>query len=176
VKISPKNSPSTHPQACRRSSKDVSTGKDIDVTALRLAAAAAATAVAAVGMAAAAHADADYQQFQSPSGDVKCELTVNYMGEPYANCTVRNASYAVPPDQCDMSRPVFPQFGITQGHTPAQPSCVIDHAELPWPTLDFGQKRSVGTITCDSEPAGVTCTDAGTGHFIRVSPESYDLG
>ena len=43
-------------------------------------------------------------------------------------------------------------------------------------TLDFGQTRSVGTITCDSEESGVTCTDTATYHFFRVSPESYDLG
>ncbi|WP_156764930.1 hypothetical protein [Mycobacterium sp. 1081908.1] len=45
-----------------------------------------------------------------------------------------------------------------------------------WPALGFGQTRSLGTITCNSEPAGVTCTDAGTGHFFRVSRESYQLG
>jgi len=42
--------------------------------------------------------------------------------------------------------------------------------------LDEGQKRSIGTITCESERSGVTCTDASTGHFFRVSSESYDLG
>ena len=33
-----------------------------------------------------------------------------------------------------------------------------------------------GKITCDSEPSGVTCTDTSTGHFFRVSGESYQLG
>jgi hypothetical protein len=36
--------------------------------------------------------------------------------------------------------------------------------------------QSVGVITCDSEPAGMTCTDSSTGHFFRVSRESYQLG
>jgi len=26
------------------------------------------------------------------------------------------------------------------------------------------------------EPTGMTCTDSGTGHFFRVSRESYQLG
>ncbi len=39
-----------------------------------------------------------------------------------------------------------------------------------------GQTHTVGTITCDSQDFGVTCTDAGTGHYIRASTGSYDLG
>jgi hypothetical protein len=35
---------------------------------------------------------------------------------------------------------------------------------------------SIGAITCDSEPSGVTCTNSSTGHFFRVSRESYELG
>ena len=41
---------------------------------------------------------------------------------------------------------------------------------------DYGQKRSIGANTCGSEPSGMTCTDASTGHFFRMSSESYDLG
>jgi hypothetical protein len=44
------------------------------------------------------------------------------------------------------------------------------------PTLDYGQMRSVGAITCASEPSGVKCTDSSTGHFFRLSRESYELG
>jgi hypothetical protein len=44
------------------------------------------------------------------------------------------------------------------------------------PVLDYGQTHSIGTITCDTEPAGVTCIDSSTGHFFRVSRESYQLG
>lgn len=43
-------------------------------------------------------------------------------------------------------------------------------------TLAYGQTRSIGAITCSSEPSGVTCTDSGTGHFFRVSRDSYELG
>ena len=44
------------------------------------------------------------------------------------------------------------------------------------PTLDYGRKRSAGPITCESQPAGVTCTDSGTGHFFRMSRETLELG
>jgi hypothetical protein len=44
------------------------------------------------------------------------------------------------------------------------------------PTLDDGQTHTVGSMTCASDPAVVTCTDADTGHFFRVSRDSYQLG
>ncbi len=44
------------------------------------------------------------------------------------------------------------------------------------PNLDYGQTRSAGVITCDSEPSGMTCTNTTTGHFFTVSRESYQLG
>jgi hypothetical protein len=43
------------------------------------------------------------------------------------------------------------------------------------PTLDYGQTISAGTITCDSEPTGIKCTDS-SGHYFRVSKDSYNLG
>ena len=39
-----------------------------------------------------------------------------------------------------------------------------------------GQTKSVGLMTCASEPSGVTCTDTSSGHFFRVSRDSYELG
>jgi len=39
-----------------------------------------------------------------------------------------------------------------------------------------GPAPGVGTIRCDSETSGVTRTDTITGHFFRVSRESYQLG
>ena len=44
------------------------------------------------------------------------------------------------------------------------------------PTLAYGQTQSAGSITCDSEPSGATCTDASTGHFFWVSHDSYQVG
>ena len=44
--------------------------------------------------------------------------------------------------------------------------------------LDYGQTRTAGAITCSSapEPAGITCTNADSGHFFRVSQASYQIG
>jgi hypothetical protein len=136
---------------------------------------ASALASVFVGLPATAHAEPDYRQFTSPSGNVKCEMTISYKGDPYANCVVRHAAYAVPADKCDFTGSADPQLGLTQGDTPTL-SCVVGSGDSPGEfTLDFGQTRSVGTITCDSEEFGVTCTDAGTGHYFRASTGSYDL-
>ena len=136
---------------------------------------AAAITAAGIGLAATAHADPEYLQFTSPPGNVKCEMTISYKGDPYANCVVRHAAYAVPADSCDFTGSADPQLGLTQGDTPTL-SCVVGSGDSPGEfTLDFGQTRSVGTITCDSEEFGVTCTDAGTGHYFRASTGSYDL-
>ena len=40
----------------------------------------------------------------------------------------------------------------------------------------YGQTKSTGTITCDSETTGLTCTDASTGHFFTMSREANTLG
>jgi hypothetical protein len=42
--------------------------------------------------------------------------------------------------------------------------------------MDDGDTRSAGTITCSSEHSVMRCTDVSTGHFFRVSLESYELG
>lgn len=134
-----------------------------------------AAAFAILGSAATAHAVPEHLLFTDPSGNVKCEMTLNYKGQPYANCVVRHAAYAVTSDKCDFSGPANPQLGLTQGAKPDY-SCVVASDNTPGDfRLDLGQTRSIGTITCDSEDFGVTCTDAGTGHYFRASTGSYDL-
>jgi hypothetical protein len=69
-------------------------------------------------------------------------------------------------------------FNLTPG-TPSDVSCFQGASLLDSPNvevLDYGQMRSIDTITCDSEPDGISCTDSDTGHFFRLSPESYQLG
>lgn len=135
------------------------------------------TAAVAVGLASTivlspiAHADGI---FQSPSGNIACVTTSVDRGR--AICEIAEHSYANPPRPADChlggwgnrivmehgSAPVWTCHGdalLADGH----------------PTLQYGQTGSGGTITCDSETDGVTCTDSSTGHFFRVSRESYQL-
>ena len=58
-------------------------------------------------------------------------------------------------------------FSATSGSPTTQTSGQI---------LNYGETLANGTITCKSEPAGMTCTDVSTGHFFRIARESYQLG
>src|SRR5262249_14876844 len=143
----------------------------------RLALIATATVAAAIAIPATAQADPDYsdhQIFQSPSGNIQCEVSYTVKANPYAVCVIHHSTYASP-EECEFIP--WPQFELEQGVSPNL-SCVVGHRNPgAYPTLDYGQKtRSFGAITCDSEQSGVTCTDSSTGHFFRVSRESYQVG
>jgi hypothetical protein len=147
-------------------------------------AAAAVCACGATTQMTTAHADDDYQQFASPSGSIRCIL--NGQNARLAMCQIGDHTYAVEPgtarDQngglCPPGSDLGRDFRLDQGQ-PAYVTCTysaIGSGSGAWPPLAYGQTRSLGTLSCDSEPAGITCTDSGTGHFFRVSRESYELG
>jgi hypothetical protein len=130
---------------------------------------AAATAASAIALPATAHADT--QNFQSPSGNIYCVLDSGGVG-----CDISDYTYLVPPGPpCAQHLGWGSRFSLTPGK-PAVMECHGDTLRVPGePTLDYGQSISAGTITCDSEPTGMTCTDS-SGHYFRVSKDSYNLG
>jgi hypothetical protein len=134
----------------------------------KLALIATKTVATAIGLPAIAHADPDTQLFQSPSGNIHCTLSVNYKNTPYANCTIQHSAYAE--QLCQQPGLVIPQFDVGPGRPAVMPGCVGTNGGWPTalPTLDYGQTLSVATITCDSEPWGMTCTDSSTSHFFRA--------
>jgi hypothetical protein len=150
------------------------------MTTITFALMAAATATAMIGLASPVHAD-DEIAFRSPSGDIVCTMGQRHdvndparYGKGSVACQVLNHTYPQPPlADCPVAGR---EYDLEQG-TPASLGCqgglIVDP---PPPTLDYGQTRSAGTITCDVEPSGVTCTDSSTGHFLRLSRGSYQLG
>ena len=145
--------------------------------------AAAAPALILFGAATAHAAGSDYY-FESPSGNIVCDLTDQGRGSAHLACSIGDYTYQAPingeTQQPCSDLPNF--FNLEQG---MQPLIVCDlggqiradnlhGAGLR--TLGYGQTQSAGAITCDSEPTGMTCTDASTGHFFRVARESYQLG
>jgi hypothetical protein len=137
---------------------------------------ATASVAATIGLPATAHAD-DAGAFQSPSGNVNCLIGTFVGGDDdnFVYCDVANRIWVAPPRPADCPLVWGSRFRLDEGKA-AGFGCY--HQELPAPesTLDYGQRRSVGPITCDSEPAGMTCTDGSTGHFFRISRESYQFG
>jgi hypothetical protein len=153
---------------------------------------ASSTLAATIALPATAHADFDYRRFQSPSGDILCVMLRNHdindparYGTGEGTCQVQDPTYAVPPRQyvggdgqlgtCDMQN-WGSTFALPQG-SPPHLDCVGGAlVPPPLPTLEDGQAMSLGAVTCASEPSAMTCTDTSSGHFFRVSRDSYQLG
>jgi hypothetical protein len=159
------------------------TGDTMKVTPLAMIA--AATVAATITLPATAHGDDNRQKFESPSGNIRCVLDVSSQtGAPVALCQLRDYTYVVPaglPRDSSGGPCQRAQYGGDYGLDQGQPGylgcsyAALDSGVGPWPTLDYGQSRSLGAITCDSEPTGVKCTDTSSGHFFRVSRDSYEL-
>jgi hypothetical protein len=154
---------------------------------IRMIAALSIATAAALPLAAVANAcggggnvPSDYD-FVSPSGNIACAIYADGSG---ANCEIRDHTWVAPASThgpygraCDFN------FGglsiyVSQGK-PAMLGCYEGVSKFNSPgdhTLGYGQKNSRGVITCESEPSGVTCTDTATGHYFRISRESYELG
>lgn len=134
-----------------------------------------------------AAADDSPQQFQTPSGDIRCLLEPSRTSAPVALCQIRHHTYVVPPG--------LPRDDVTGGPCPpganAGGDFRLDQGEAgfirctysalgsgtgSWPVLDYGQSRTLGPISCASEPSGMRCTDISTGHYFRVSDDAYELG
>ena len=154
----------------------------------KLLASALGTATVAVGLAATialpatARADSPSFLFESPSGKIVCHMTTGADGTGSVACDVESTTYA-PPQSPDCHQRWGDPFSLDQGSAP-NAYCHTDVMVPGTPPghgravdmLAYGQTHTVGTITCDSEPAGITCTDSSTGHFFRVFNESYELG
>ena len=112
--------------------------------------------------------------FQSPSGNVMCWVSDNI-----ALCRAIEHAYTLPSDHC--AKPASPNgIMLRAGEAPratcdSSPNGTYDGLRTET-TLDYGQTRSKGVMNCVSEESGVTCTDTSTGHFFRISKESYQFG
>jgi len=136
-----------------------------------------------LGLLATAHADSHSFTFQSPSGDIVCQLSTRSDSVGGVFCDI--GAYTAPPyaPQCDHDYQVLGyRFSLDEGGAPVShcqddtiiPGSRPDNRGLA--TLGYGKTASAGTITCDSEPTGMTCTDTSTSHFFRVSSDTYQMG
>ena len=139
-----------------------------------------AIAAAAIGLAPSSHANPFSEQFQSPSGDISCNLVNSPptdrlgFGKNFVQCDIVNQSWLPP-------QPPPP------GRSDATSTLVLVRGQLPIvgyspgalaaaDPVSYDQPLSAGVIACRSEESAVKCIDTSTGHFFRVSRESYELG
>ncbi len=148
------------------------------VRAVAIALTSGAAASAIVGLASPAQADT-YDNFQSPSGNIACEMITAVDGTGTAVCKLKDHTWPTPTAAGGDCEYAGADVKLLQNHAPCVgvwPSQIFllkEYGGLP--TLPYGQTHTVGTITCGSAPSGVTCTDTTTGHFFRISRDSYEL-
>jgi hypothetical protein len=143
----------------------------------KVALAAAATAAVAIALPATATAcGGPPPAFQTPSGNIMC-----WIDENMAECRIVDYTYSVAQLPPDCGSPGWPNgFYLHEGAAaelecyPAPPGTY--HGVRSDVTLDYGQKKSAGAMTCAVDTSGVRCTDASSGHFFLVSRDSYELG
>jgi hypothetical protein len=137
-------------------------------------------AAALICLAGSAHANPFSEQFQSPSGDISCNLVSSPptdklgFGKNFVQCDIVDQSWVPPqpppPGRADatatlvLARGQLPIVGYSPGTLAA-----ADPA-------NYDRPLSAGAITCSPEQSAMRCTDNSTGHFFRVSRESYELG
>jgi hypothetical protein len=141
---------------------------------------AAATAAAAIALPASAHAGTN--DFQSPTGNVYCILSADPGGKGYVICQGGGGFNVPVPAGCHLAW--GDRFTIDQGEAPVS-HCHGDTIEpsssSPGPIpnvaiLEYGQTRSAGTITCESEATGMTCTDTSSGHYFHMARGANEIG
>ena len=140
----------------------------------------AAIGAATIGSAGSSHASPFSAQFQSPSGDISCNLVnappadQHSLAKNFVQCDIANHSWVPPRPPPQGRADATSTFLLIRGQAP-----IVGYSPgtfaAPDP-MDYGQALSAGTITCSSEQSAMKCTDVSTGHFFRVSPESYELG
>lgn len=121
------------------------------------------------------------RDFVTPSGNIACTIYGDGSG---ANCEIQEHTWVAPAStEGPFGRPCDFNFGGLQFYVsqakPGNLGCYEGASNFGRPiakTLDYGTTHTHGDITCASELSGVTCTDTSTGHFFRVSRESYELG
>jgi len=114
--------------------------------------------------------DLGLTSFRSPSSNIGCEVDASA-----TRCDIKERSWAPPPKPagCDLdwgqgieiSGTETPGF-VCAGDTALDPSAAV---------LNYGQRTRQGSIVCESQPAGVTCTNEAGGHGFFLSRDSYRI-
>jgi hypothetical protein len=112
--------------------------------------------------------------FQSPSGNIRCTMFTYSTGGNAVRCEVADHDWvATQPSGCQQNW--GDRVGMEQGSA-AVFGCYGQEMPAPTHTLEHGQVQTLGTISCDSEPVGITCTDNDFWHYFFVSRETVQLG
>jgi len=106
--------------------------------------------------------------FSTPSGNIGC-----YVARSGARCDIRKHSWSSPPE------PASCELDYGQGLAVDGDSvgfvCAGDTTLGAPTTLAYGSASQRGRFLCESEEAGITCTNVDTGEGFFLSRESYRI-
>lgn len=112
--------------------------------------------------------------FQSPSGNIRCNMYISTNGLSTALCAVVQHDWvATQPANCQANW--GDRVDLEEG-APARFGCYGQDLPAPTHTLEYGQIQTLGSISCDSETVGIMCIDNNTGHYFSVSRQTVHLG
>lgn len=102
--------------------------------------------------------------FQSPSGNIRCDMSRDTLLSVRCELGVDQQSYTNRPTSCEGDWGT--SFGLRQTGT-GLVVCATDAVPAPEdrPVLPYGRRAILDGITCRSERSGVTCTNIEGGGF-----------
>jgi len=108
------------------------------------------------------------RHFRTPSGNIGC-----YLDAGGARCDISRRSWNPPPApaSCELD---YGQ-GLTLGRDGAGFVCAGDTTLGAPAILPYGAAAQRGSFRCESEEAGVTCTDVGGAAGFFISRQSYRI-
>ncbi len=115
-------------------------------------------------------AGADSVGFTSPSGNIGCIL-----GDDLLRCDIGERDWSPPPRPADC--PEFSDYGqgiVVHPTGPARFVCAGDTAMGGGEILPYGQYQAGGGMSCNSEPAGMRCSNS-DGHGFALSRQAYQI-
>jgi hypothetical protein len=117
-------------------------------------------------------APSHFEFFQSPSKNIGCAA----VNEDVANvrCDIRNHDWKSPPKPADCDVDYGGGLVIQAGGNAAF-VCAGDTTLNNGSILEYGATNKIGSITCKSTQAGMTCIDAETGRGFFLSRQRYKL-
>ena len=112
--------------------------------------------------------------FQAPSENIYCDLGTAD-STTYAVCEIKEHTWTAPSRPTSCEGEWGDRVTLRRGSA-AQMTCHGDTVQGPgYPVLQYGQSRSVNSLVCQSQQAGITCTDNITNHYFRLARDSYEL-
>lgn len=107
--------------------------------------------------------------FSTPSKNIACAMEAEFV-----RCDIAKKDWTPPPKPKTCELDWGNGLNVEDG-TPGAPVCAGDTVLGDHPTLDYGSASEVGSFRCESETAGVTCTNVGTGNGFFLSKQSFRL-